>query len=159
MKLPRRCYRADYIPSQVTVYAAQRGATHAAEGQALLIYHEGESLVSAITENGKLSLARTLEGAEPAQLQMDLPQLALSAALQGINTSFPNVLLDEQCLSLRSTVNMFSPAARNWWAWKRHRLRLRSTFFRRRGGTGANDSLGKSNGANVCSGPAVPMSP
>jgi hypothetical protein len=93
-----------YIPSQVTVYAAQRGATHAAEGQALLIYHEGESLVSAITENGKLSLARTLDGAEPMQLQMDLPQLALSAALQGINTSFPNVLIDEQCLSLRSTV-------------------------------------------------------
>ena len=88
MKLPRRSYRSGYIPSQVTVYAAQRGATHAAEGQALLIYHEGESLVSAITENGKLSLARTLEGAEPAQLQMDLPQLALSAALQGINTTF-----------------------------------------------------------------------
>jgi hypothetical protein len=93
-----------YIPSQVTVYAAQRGATHAAEGQALLIYHEGEALVSAITENGKLSLARTLDGAEPSQLQMDLPQLALSAALQGINTSFPSVLIDEDCLSLRATV-------------------------------------------------------
>ena len=93
-----------FIPSQVTVYAAQRGATHAAQGQALLIYQENESLVSAITENGKLSLTRTLEGGEPAQLQMDLPQLALSAALQGINTTFPNVLIDEQCLSLRSTV-------------------------------------------------------
>jgi hypothetical protein len=92
------------IPTQVTVYAAQRGATHAAEGQALLIYHEGESLVSAITENGKLSLTRTLDGAGPSQLQMDLPQLALSAALQGINTSFPSVLIDEECLSLRSTV-------------------------------------------------------
>ena len=93
-----------YIPSQVTVYAAQRGATHAAQGQALLIYHEGGTLVSAITENGKLSLARTLNGGEAAQLQMDLPQLALSAELQGINTSFPNVLMDEDCLDLRSTV-------------------------------------------------------
>ncbi len=92
------------IPSQVTVYAAQRGATHAAQGQALLIYHEGGTLVSAITENGKLSLARTLDGGEAAQLQMDLPQLALSAELQGINTSFPNVLMDEDCLDLRSTV-------------------------------------------------------
>ncbi len=91
------------IPSQVTVYAAQRGATHAAEGQALLIYHEGGTLVSAITENGKLSLARTL-GGEAGQLQIDLPQLALSAELQGINTSFPNVLMDEDCLDLRSTV-------------------------------------------------------
>ena len=91
------------IPSQVTVYAAQRGATHAAEGQALLIYHEGGTLVSAITENGKLSLARTL-GGEAGQLQIDLPQLALSAELQGINTSFPNVLMDEDCVDLRSTV-------------------------------------------------------
>lgn len=93
-----------YIPSQVTVYAAQRGATHAAEGQALIIYHEGGTLVSAITENGKLSLARTLNGGEAAQLQIDLPQLALSAELQGINTSFPNVLMDEDCLEMRSTV-------------------------------------------------------
>ncbi len=103
-ELVRPLLSRGFIPSQVTVYAAQRGATHAAAGQALLIYHEGESLVSAITENGKLSLARTLDGGEPAQLQMDLPQLALSAELQGINTSFPNVLLDEECLPLRSMV-------------------------------------------------------
>ena len=93
-----------HIPSQVTVYAAQRGATHAAQGQALLIYHEGGTLVSAITENGKLSLTRTLNDGAAGQLQMDLPQLALSAELQGINTSFPNVLMDEDCLALRSTV-------------------------------------------------------
>lgn len=93
-----------FIPSQITVYAAQRGATHAAEGGALMIYPEGESLISAITENGKLSLARTLEGSEPSDLQMDLPQMTLSAELQGINTSFPNVLLDETCHPLRDTV-------------------------------------------------------
>lgn len=93
-----------YIPSQVTVYAAQRGATHAAEGTALLIYPEGPVLISAITENGKLSLARTIDGTEPEQLQLDLPQLTLSAELQGISTAFPNVLLDESCLPLRSTV-------------------------------------------------------
>lgn len=98
-----------YIPSQVTVYAAQRGATHAAEGTALLIYSEGPALISAITENGKLSLARTLEGAEPDQLQLDLPQLTLSAELQGISTAFPSVLLDESCLPLRPTVeHLFS---------------------------------------------------
>jgi hypothetical protein len=98
-----------YIPSQITVYAAQRGATHAAQGRALLIYPEGKTLVSAITENGKLSLARTLDGTDPAQLQIDLPQLTLSAELQGIDTSFPNVLLDEHCLTLRDTVaNLFT---------------------------------------------------
>jgi hypothetical protein len=93
-----------YIPRQITVYASQRATTHAPEGCALLIYPEGESLVSAVTENGKVSLTRTLEGIETAQLQTDLPQLTLSAELQGISGSFPNVLLDESCFELRDTV-------------------------------------------------------
>ena len=93
-----------YIPRQVTVYAAQRASTHAPEGRALLIYPEGETLVSAVTENGKLSLTRTLEGIEPEQLQAELPQLALSAELQGITGSFPNIFLDESCYDLRDTV-------------------------------------------------------
>jgi hypothetical protein len=88
----------------VTVYAAQRAATHAAAGRALMIYPEGEKLVSAISENGKISLTRTLDAREPEQLRRDLPQMALSAELQGINTSFPTVLLDESCLPLRDTV-------------------------------------------------------
>ncbi len=93
-----------YIPRQVTVYAAQRASTYAPEGNALFIYPEGETLVSAVTENGKVSLARTLDGAAPEQLRMELPQLALSAELQGISGSFPNVLLDESCYELRDTV-------------------------------------------------------
>ena len=92
------------IPRQVTVYAAQRARTHAPEGRALLIYPEGETLVSAITENGKVSLTRTFDGIAPEQLKTELPQLALSAELQGINASFPNVLLDESCYELRDTV-------------------------------------------------------
>jgi hypothetical protein len=92
-----------HIPRQVTVYAVQRAVSRAAEGRALIIYREGEKLVSAISENGKLSLTRTL-GTEGAGLQNDLPQLALSAELQGIDTSFPTVLLDEDCLPLRDTI-------------------------------------------------------
>jgi hypothetical protein len=92
------------IPRQVTVYAAQRATTYAPEGRALFIYPEGEALVSAITENGKVSFARTLDGIAPEQLRMELPQLAMSAELQGINVSFPNVLLDETCYELRETV-------------------------------------------------------
>jgi hypothetical protein len=93
-----------YIPRQVTVYASQRATTHAPAGRALLIYPEGENLVSAVTENGKVSLTRTLDGIAPEQLQSDLPQLTLSAELQGISGSFPNVFLDETCYELRDTV-------------------------------------------------------
>ena len=93
-----------YIPRQVTVYAAQRASTYAPEGNALLIYPEGETLVSAVTENGKLSFTRTFESANGEELQLELPQLRLSAELQGINASFPNVLLDETCYQLRDTV-------------------------------------------------------
>ena len=92
------------IPSQVTVYAAQRAATHAAAGRAFFIYPEAEALVCAISEDGKLGFTRSLDGADPAQLQRDLPQLALSAELQGINTSFPLVLLDESLFEMREIV-------------------------------------------------------
>jgi hypothetical protein len=93
-----------YIPRQVTVYAAQRASTHAPKGNAVLVYPEGETLVYAMTENGKLSLARAFESANGDQLHMELPQLRLSAELQGINASSPSVLLDETCYQLRDTV-------------------------------------------------------
>jgi hypothetical protein len=93
-----------YIPRQITVYAAQRASTHAPRGSALLIYPEGETLVYAITENGKLSLTRVFEDGNGEQLQVELPQLRLSAELQGIDASYPNVLLDETCYQLRETV-------------------------------------------------------
>lgn len=92
------------LPSQVTVYAAQRAATHAPVGSALLIYPESDAIVCAIAEEGKLSFTRTLDAADPLQLQRDLPQLALSAELQGINTSFSKILLDESLYALRDTV-------------------------------------------------------
>ena len=92
------------IPNQVTVYAAQRAATHAPQGAALLIYPENEAIVCAIAEEGKLSFTQTLDAADPLQLQRDLPQLVLSAELQGINTSFPKILLDESLYALRDTV-------------------------------------------------------
>jgi len=93
-----------YIPRQITVYAAQRASTHAPSGNAVIIYPEGETLVYAVTENGKLSLARVFEGGNGEQLQLELPQLRLSAELQGIDASYPNVLLDETCYELRDTV-------------------------------------------------------
>jgi hypothetical protein len=93
-----------YIPRQITVYAAQRASTHAPNGNAVLIYPEGETLVYALTENGKLSLARVFEGANGDQLEIELPQLRLSAELQGINASSPSVLLDETCYEMRYTV-------------------------------------------------------
>jgi hypothetical protein len=92
-----------YIPRQVTVYAAQRASTYAPKGNALLIYPEGEMLVYAMTENGKLSLARAIER-NGDHLEAELPQLRLSAELQGIDASSPNVLLDETCYELRDAV-------------------------------------------------------
>jgi hypothetical protein len=92
------------IPSQVTVYAGHRAATHLPEGTALFIYPENESIVCAITEEGKLSFTRTLDAGDPLQLQRDLPQLTLSAELQGINTTSPRIFLAENLYELRDTV-------------------------------------------------------
>src|SRR5207247_11371115 len=55
-------------------------------------------------ENGKLSHARVFEGGNGDQLQIELPQLRLSAELQGIDASSPNVLLYETCFEMRDTV-------------------------------------------------------
>jgi hypothetical protein len=101
-----------YIPRQVTVYAAQRAGTYAPKGNAVLIYPEGKTLVYAMTENGKLSLARAFESGNGEQLEMELPQLRLSAELQGINVSDPSVLLDESCYQLRDAIQgiLASPA-------------------------------------------------
>ena len=92
------------IPSQVTVYAGQRAATHSPEGTSFFIYPENESIVCAIAEEGKVSFTHSLDGADALQLQRDLPQLTLSAELQGINTSAPRVLLAESLYQFRDTV-------------------------------------------------------
>jgi Type IV pilus assembly protein PilM len=92
------------IPRVVTVYAAQRLASHPGDGCALFIYPEAGALVSAISENRKLSFARTIDGGDGEALELELPQLALSAELQGIDASFQNVLLDEKYHALRETV-------------------------------------------------------
>ncbi len=92
------------IPSRVAVYAAQRSATHAPNGRAFLLYPEQKRVVCAISEEGKISFTRTLESSEPAHLQMELPQLAMSAELEGISSSFAGVLLDESFLALRNTM-------------------------------------------------------
>ena len=92
------------IPSQVTVYAGHRAATHSPEGTSLFIYPENESIVCAIAEEGKVSFTHSLDGADALQLQRDLPQLTLSAELQGINTSAPRILLAESLYEFRDTV-------------------------------------------------------
>ncbi|MDP9097649.1 MAG: hypothetical protein M3N48_01455 [Verrucomicrobiota bacterium] len=92
------------IPSQVTIYAGQRAATHSPEGTSLFIYLENEAIVCAIAEEGKVSFTHSLDGADALQLQRDLPQLTLSAELQGINTSAPRVLLAENLYEFRDTV-------------------------------------------------------
>jgi hypothetical protein len=92
------------IPQAVTVYAAQRAATHGGDGRALIIYPEAGTLVSVISENRKLSFARAMDGGIGAPLELELPQFALSAELQGISASFQNVLVDEKCYQLREAV-------------------------------------------------------
>jgi len=92
------------IPSQVTIYAGHRAATHSPEGTSFFIYPENESIVCAIAEEGKVSFTHSLDGADALQLQRDLPQLTLSAELQGINTSAPRILLAESLYEFRDTV-------------------------------------------------------
>src|SRR5207237_8163506 len=48
--------------------------------------------------------ARTIDGGVGALLELELPQLTMTAELQGITASFQNVLVDEKCFGLRDKV-------------------------------------------------------
>ncbi len=134
------------IPRAVTVYAAQRVATHAGKGCALLIYPESGALVSAISENGKLSFACTIDGGVAAPLELELPQLTMTAELQGISASFQNVLVDEKCFGLRDKVEQALASPTEMMAWERHPHPPGLIFFHKRGANSGNVRSGANNG-------------
>src|SRR3989440_8137154 len=92
------------IPPAGPGYAAQRVATPPGKNRALFIYPGSGALVSALSENGKLSFARTIDGGVAAALELELPQLTMTAELQGISASFQNVWVDEKCFGLRDKI-------------------------------------------------------
>src|SRR5204863_2002363 len=48
--------------------------------------------------------ARTIDGGVAAPLELELPQLTMTAELEGITASFQNVLVDEKCFGLRDKI-------------------------------------------------------
>ena len=93
-----------HIPRQVTVYAAQRAASHAAKGRALIIYRgrrearfrdqrkrQAQSHPHARCGGGGTVAARSAA-------------VGLERGVAGDRYLFPTVLLDENCLPLRDTI-------------------------------------------------------
>lgn len=73
----------------------------------LVVYGEHEQLVVGIVESRTLSWAHVLSTIDADQLAGELPQLLLSAMMDGVPTTFSHVYLAEDCSSLSPVLREF----------------------------------------------------
>ncbi|HEV7868369.1 MAG TPA: hypothetical protein VGO90_11855 [Chthoniobacteraceae bacterium] len=88
------------LPEKITLFAMHVAAVCPADQTVLAIYAEQGQFVAAICERGKLSWAQTLSGIDAAALTEELPQLLLSAEIDGVPTNFASVQLERSFAQL-----------------------------------------------------------
>jgi len=86
------------LPHRVTLFAAHVAASCPADQTVLCVWQEEEQIVVAICENGKVSTAQTIAGADPAALQAELPAMLLRAELEGVPVAFEGIRLEHGLL-------------------------------------------------------------
>jgi hypothetical protein len=79
------------LPVQVSLFALQVARICSPEATELLVYQESERSVAAICEKGKLTFAHAISS---ESLMDELPQLLLTAELDGVNTTIQRVRLE-----------------------------------------------------------------
>lgn len=103
------------LPSKVTLFVMHVAATCPRDETVFLVYMEGGRVVAAICEKAKPVCVQTMAG--PGALPQALPQLLMSAELQGVPTEISLVRLDKACGELEvplreffgAPVELFSP--------------------------------------------------
>jgi hypothetical protein len=88
------------LPGRVGVYAARAAAACPANRLVLLLYKEQNQIVVAVVEKGKLGYAQTVPAAGAQMLGAELPQLLLTAEMEGVPSEFSLVCLDRACADL-----------------------------------------------------------
>ena len=95
------------LPGKITLYAAHVAASCARDQVVLCIWEEDAQLVVAICEQGKLGFAQTLPSADVAALTSELPQMLLSAEMEGVPTDFASVRVEQGCAHLADALQPF----------------------------------------------------
>ncbi len=83
------------LPQKITLFAMHVAAACPADETVLAIYAEQGQFVVAICEQGKLSWAQTVGGFDDDTLIAELPQLMLTAEMEGVPTQFTSIRLDQ----------------------------------------------------------------
>lgn len=95
------------LPQKITLYAMHVAATCPADQVAFCIWPEEGQLEIAICENGKLGFAHTFLSTAAEALVAELPQVLLSAEMEGVPTDFASIRVERGCEYLREPLAQF----------------------------------------------------
>jgi len=96
------------IPESVSVRVLQEAAACPSDPGAMLLFREGESLVIAFSEKSNLTYATTTEGvSDEAMLLGELPQLVMSAEMEGISSDFSQIFTGPACAEFNEALGEF----------------------------------------------------
>ncbi len=96
------------LPEKITLFAMHVAASCPPDATVLAIYAEQGQFVIAICEQGKLSWAQSVPSVDDEALLSELPQLLLSAEMEGVTTQFSAIRLDRDLARLeRPLVSLY----------------------------------------------------
>lgn len=93
------------LPEKITVFVNHVAANCPQDLLVFVIYKEDEKFVLAISESGRLGFAQTHALPDANALLAELPQLLLSAEMDGIPTTFARVQLDNECAEMQPAIS------------------------------------------------------
>ncbi len=94
-------------PEKITPFAMHIAAACPADETVLAVYPEQGQLVVAICEKGRLAWTQVLPALDAGTLRDALPQLLLSAEMEGVPAVFARVRLAEECAPLAAPLGEF----------------------------------------------------
>lgn len=89
------------LPEKISIFAMQVAASRPKDRLVLVIYRERDHLVVGLADHGKLAYAQTTARSSGEELASELPQLLLSATMEGIETGFSEIHLEEASSELQ----------------------------------------------------------
>lgn len=94
-------HTAERVPEKVTLFAMHVAAGLPPDALTLALYSEQEKLVVLIGDRGKLVFVETVAVEKASDVLIELPQMLLSAELDGVSTAFTAIRVDQDCAALR----------------------------------------------------------
>jgi hypothetical protein len=95
------------LPQKITLYAMHVAAAAPPDQVVCCFWPEEEQLEFAICENGKLGFAYTFPQQDAESLLAELPQILLSAEMEGVPTTFQSIRVERGCAHLITPLTEF----------------------------------------------------